>query len=181
MDWNELLADLESRFDAERRADITAQSADLAEAERGQVLLVDRLRGAVGRPVSLGTWSGRTVAGRLARVGEDVLLLEEGEGLQALVRLRAVATAGPLPGPAPEARCRRACLADALRGLARSGSRVRVLLVGSEVTGRVVRVGRDHVDLVVDGTPDRALRTAARASRDAVTVALGALEVVRSR
>lgn len=182
MDWNELLADLESRFDADRRADIAAQSADLAEAERAQVLLVDRLRGAVGRPVMLGTCGGRTLSGRVARVGEGFLLLEEGDGLQAIVPLGAVATAGPLPGPAPAGRTRRrAGLADALRGLARSGARVRVLLVGSELTGRVVRVGRDHVDVLVDGAPESALRTAARAPQGAVSVALGAVEAVRSR
>ncbi|WP_303324845.1 Fis family transcriptional regulator [Actinomyces radicidentis] len=181
MDWNELLADLESRFDADRRADIAAQSADLAEAERGQVVLVDRLRGAVGRTVRIGTRGGRTLAGRLLRVSEDVLLLEEGDGLQALVPLGAVAAAGPLPGPAPVGRTRRrAGLADALRGLARSGARVRVLLVGSELTGRIVRVGRDHVDVVVDGAPE-GVRSAAGAVQGAVSVALGVVEAVRSR
>ena len=33
MEWDALLADLESRFDAERRAELAAASADLAEAE----------------------------------------------------------------------------------------------------------------------------------------------------
>ena len=33
MDWDVMLSDLESSFDAERRADLVAQSAELAEAE----------------------------------------------------------------------------------------------------------------------------------------------------
>ena len=49
MDWDLMLADLESSFDAERRADLVAQSAELAEAEHASIEVVDRLRGSVGR------------------------------------------------------------------------------------------------------------------------------------
>ena len=37
MDWSALLEDLESSFDAQRRADVAAAGADLAEAEIGAV------------------------------------------------------------------------------------------------------------------------------------------------
>ena len=181
MDWDALLADLESRFEAERRAEIAAQAADLAEAEIASLRVADRLRGALGRTVRLRTCGGVPVDGVLTRAEDGFVLVEEGDGLQALVPLGAVAAAGPLPGPAPVGRTRqRAGLADALRGLARSGARVRVLLVGSELTGRIVRVGRDHVDVVVDGAPE-GVRSAAGAVQGAVSVALGVVEAVRSR
>ena len=41
MDWDALLADLESRFEAERRADIAARAADLAEAEVAAVRMTN--------------------------------------------------------------------------------------------------------------------------------------------
>ena len=66
MDWDALLADLESRFEAERRADIAAQAADLAEAEVAAVRMTDRLRGAVGRTIRLRTHGGTPVDGVLA-------------------------------------------------------------------------------------------------------------------
>ena len=68
MDWDRMLSDLESSFDAERRADLVAQSAELAEAEHASIEVVDRLRGTVGRPIHLRTRSGAPVDGVLTRV-----------------------------------------------------------------------------------------------------------------
>ena len=68
MDWDLMLADLESSFDAERRADLVAQSAELAEAEHASIEAVDRLRGSAGRPVHLRTRCGVPVDGVVSRV-----------------------------------------------------------------------------------------------------------------
>ena len=68
MDWDAMIADLESSFDAERRADLVAQSAELAEAEHASIELVDRLRGSVGRLIHLRTRSGVPVDGVVCRV-----------------------------------------------------------------------------------------------------------------
>ena len=67
MNWDNLLADLESRFDAERRADLAAEAAELAEAEIAGLHLADRLRGAVGRTVHLRTRGGAAVDGVVRR------------------------------------------------------------------------------------------------------------------
>ena len=61
MDWDLMLSDLESSFDAERRADLVAQSAELAEAEHASIEVVDRLRGSVGRLIHLRTRGGQAV------------------------------------------------------------------------------------------------------------------------
>ena len=89
-----MLSDLESSFDAERRADLVAQSAELAEAEHASIEVVDRLRGTVGRPIHVRTRSGAPVDGVLTRVEPAYVLVDEGEGLQAIVPLAAVTTGG---------------------------------------------------------------------------------------
>lgn len=183
MNWDSLLADLESRFEAERRADLAAQSADLAEAEVSQIRMGDRLRGAPGRHVWLRTRSGAHVDGVVLRAEDGFVLVDEGDGLQAIVPTDALAVAGPLPGPAPRGRARRTpTLQGALRELARLGARVRIVLSGGDVVGRVVRVGADWFDVLVD-TAETATTRSATAPVDGgvVTVALGAVEAVRSR
>ena len=172
MELDSLLADLENRFDSERRAEIAAQSADLAEAEVASVRLVDRLRGAVGRQVHLRTVSGHQVDGLLERVVSDAVVVDEGDALRALVPVGAVAVVQPLPGPAPVLGGERAGLASVLRVLARQGLRVRLQLGAVEVVGRIVRVAADHLDVITD---------AEEAGAQRVSVALGALEAVRSR
>ena len=73
MEWDALLADLESRFDAERRAELAAASADLAEAELAGIRILDRLRNAVGVELHMRTLSGFAVDGRLLRAGGEGL------------------------------------------------------------------------------------------------------------
>lgn len=172
MEWDSLLEDLENRFDSERRAEIAAQSADLAEAEIASVRLIDRLRGAVGREVHLRTASGHQIDGLLERVMSDAVIVNEGDALRALVPVGAIAVVQPLPGPAPTLGGGSPGLSSALRALARQGLRVRLQLGVVEVVGRLVRVAADHLDVVVDAE-------VAGAQRASVT--LGVLEVVRSR
>ena len=88
MEWDALLADLESRFDAERRAELAAASADLAEAELAGIRILDRLRNAVGAELHMRTLSGFAVDGRLLRAGGEVLVIDEGEGLRTLMPIR---------------------------------------------------------------------------------------------
>ena len=78
MDWDALLADLESRFEAERRAEIAAQAADLAEAEIASLRVADRLRGALGRTVRLRTCGGVPVDGVLTRAEDGFVLSRRG-------------------------------------------------------------------------------------------------------
>ncbi|WP_136193432.1 Fis family transcriptional regulator [Actinomyces procaprae] len=174
MNWDNLLADLESRFDAERRADLAAEAAELAEAEIAGLHLADRLRGAVGRTVHLRTRGGTGVDGVVSRAEQTFVLLDEGDGLQSLVPLQAIALASPLPGPAPATTGRRPSIQALLRQLARAGTQVRVVFAAGEVTGRLARVGADYIDVVRDGA-------ASVRAPGAVTIALSTIEVVRSR
>ena len=86
MDWDAMIADLESSFDAERRADLVAQSAELAEAEQASIAVVDRLRGSVGRLIHLRTRSGVPVDGVVCRVEPLTSSSMRGRGCRPLFR-----------------------------------------------------------------------------------------------
>lgn len=182
MDWDALLADLENRFEAERRADVAARAADMAEAEVSAQRLADRLRAAQGRTVRLRTCGGTPVDGVLERAEDDFVLVSEGDGLQALVPSGAIAFVAPLPGPAPQpGGRRRPTLRAAARELARSGARVRVVTRAGDVVGRIGRVGADHLDVVVDGPRPAGAGSGGTARGGVVTVSVQAVDVVRSR
>ena len=182
MDWDAMIADLESSFDAERRADLVAQSAELAEAEHASIELVDRLRGSVGRLIHLRTRGGVPVDGVVCRVEPSYVLVDEGEGLQAVVPVGAVATAMTLAGPAPRDGRRRPTLTALMREIARRGARVRLVLSSGEVVGRLVRVGSDHVDVALDPEGGvRSHRAPGAGGAGVISVMTAAIEVLRSR
>ena len=177
-----MLSDLESSFDAERRADLVAQSAELAEAEHASIEVVDRLRGTAGRLIHLRTRSGAPVDGVLTRVEPAYVLVDEGEGLQAIVPLAAVTTVATLAGPAPRDDRRRPTLGALLREIARRGVRVRLIAGAGEVVGRLIRVGADHVDIALDSEGRGCARRATGAGVvGVVSVMTAAIEVLRSR
>ena len=182
MDWDAMLADLESSFDAERRADLVAQSAELAEAEQASIEVVDRLRGSVGRSIHMRTRSGVPGDGVVSRVEPSYVLIDEGEGLQAVVPVGAVATVVSLAGPAPRDGRRRPTLTALMREIARRGARVRLVMGSGEVVGRLVRVGADHVDVAVDPEGGgRSRRGPGAGGAGVVSVMTAAIEVLRSR
>src|SRR5436305_7139669 len=129
MRWQQLFADLGAQFaEAEAAAD-RAESASRARAEMGAVLLAERFAGAVGHPVVLRCRGAGQIAGVLAEVGVDWLLVEEEAGREALVAAAAVlavaglgrGTAAPEP---PGAVRGRLDLRRAARALARDRSGV---------------------------------------------------------
>ena len=182
MDWDVMIADLESSFDAERRADLVAQSVELAEAEHASIEVVDRLRGSVGRLIHLRTRSGVPVDGVVCRVEPSYVLVDEGEGLQAVVPVGAVATVMSLAGPAPRDGRRRPTLTALMREVARRGARMRMVMGSGEVVGRLVRVGADHVDVAVDPEGGiRSRRAPGAGGAGVISVMTAAIEVMRSR
>lgn len=177
MNLESLFADLESVFEAERRADLAAAAHELAEAELGSVRLVGRLRGACGRRVQVLLRGGTVLGGVLLRVEEELLLVRENSGAQALLPVAAVVAAWPLGARAVEQGAARGPgLRAAARALVRRGATVRLTLQGAEVVGRPVRVGEDHLDLVVDGGSPLGVGAGGR-----VSIALDAVDAVRSR
>jgi hypothetical protein len=183
MRWQQLFADLGAQFaEAEAAAD-RAEWASRTRAELGAVRLADRLAGAVGHPVVLRCRGAGPVAGTLAEVGADWLLVEEGTGREALVATAAVLSVSGLGRrtAAPESPGvvrGRLDLRRAARALARDRSAVHVVLDdGAVLSGTIDRVGADFLELAVHapGEPRRA-----EAVRGVHAVALDGVAVMRT-
>jgi hypothetical protein len=145
MRWEALFADLEAQLDAARSAEVAADVAELTRAERATVELVARLRAAHGHALTL-----RSGAQQVSGTEQWVLL---GDGpARWLVPTASVSAVRGLPvhaSPAPGVVERRLSLGHALRAVARDRATVRVVLDADELSGRVDRVGADHLDLTV--------------------------------
>lgn len=147
MRWESLFADLQGQLEAEHRDEEESRIVDLAELEMGRTALADRLRGAVGRRVTLRLVDGTERAGEVVDAAEQWVLLQAAER-RCVVPTGAVAAAWPLGGPAPRPGLveSRLGIAHVLRAIAREGATVRVRFAGTTVTGRITRVGADHLD-----------------------------------
>ncbi len=150
--WELLFADLEARFAAEEVAAREGTVADLTRAEQASIGLTERLRAVVGRELRLDLADGEGLEGRLLRVADGWLLLE-GHGARGRVQhlvprtaLTGVVGLGRQAVPST-ARTDRLGLGHLLRGLQRDRARVLVRTIGGASTGRIGRVGSDHLDV----------------------------------
>jgi hypothetical protein len=183
MRWQQLFADLGAQFaEAEAAAD-RAESASRTRAETGAVRLAERLAGAVGHPVVLRCRGAGPVAGTLAEVGIDWLLVEEEAGREALVATAGVLSVSGLgrQTAAPESPGvvrARLDLRRAVRALARDRSTVQVVLDdGTVLGGTIDRVGADFLELATHA-PDEPRR--AGAVRGVHAAALDGVAVIRT-
>jgi len=126
-----------------------------------------RLRGALGRTVRLRTCGGVPVDGVLTRAEDGFVLVEEGDGLQALVPTGSLAFLSPLPGPSPEPdRHRRPTFQAAARELARTGARVRAGPTAARPTALPTSVVGEMSHEIADHATGHMLRGAARLGHD---------------
>lgn len=172
--WESLFADMESQLVAARAQELRDEVAELTRAERAQVALADRLRAVRGAHLRLVLRDGQAVDGAAVEVAPQWVLLAPDAFRRALVPTSAVGgVVGLPPSAAPPAGTveRGLSLGHALRALARDRTVVRVDAHGVAVTGRVERVGADHLDVVPRD---------AGAAAGTWTLAFGALLVVRS-
>jgi hypothetical protein len=179
MRWEALFADMEAQLAAAQAAELAAQVADVTRAEQATVTLTDRLRAAAGSTATVRVAGGEQVVGTVLDLADQWLLLGDGPR-RALVPTTAIdAVAGLAPAMQPDqgAVARRLGLGHALRALARDRATVRISTDGPELTGRVDRVGADHLDLALVDRPERT-----RTTRPAGTwvVPFAAIRVVRS-
>lgn len=150
MRWQELFADLEGQLEAEAARDLDLEVADRVRRERADVALGDRLAASVSRRLQLRVRGAGDVAGELADVGRDWMLLEAEGRRSALVpfsALLAVSGCAERSNQSPTV-ARRFGLGHALRVLSRDRAVVRLLDVdGRSVAGTPDRIGSDHLDL----------------------------------
>lgn len=153
MRWQQLFADLEARFAAEREAADRGEATSRSRHEVGALRFADRLRGAVDSPVALLCRGAGAVPGTVAEVGSDWVLLVDDRGRDCLVALSAVRAVSGLGRRTAPARDdgpvhRQLDLRRALRGLARDRASVQVVLdEGTRLHGTIDRVGADYVEL----------------------------------
>ncbi len=150
--WEGLFADLEGEFAAADAADLRGEVADRTRRENASLRLVDRLRPALGHEVRISLPAQVVVAGRLADLGSDWVLVAEARGsaLVPLAHVTSVAGLGALSA-APGSEGRVVAALDvryALRRLARDRVEVVVAAIdGSVLSGTLDRVGADFVEI----------------------------------
>jgi hypothetical protein len=159
MRWEDLFADLDARFEELADEQMVAELADRQRFAVGQLRMVQRFAGAIGARVLVRTAAGQVVAGRMAQVGPDWLLLGQDAGRELVVATRWVTAVegvrriSALPASPLE---RRIDLRLTLRGIARDRSPVTITVpggsvgqgdTGTDLTGTIDRVGHDFLEL----------------------------------
>jgi hypothetical protein len=192
MRWDRLFAELEGRFDELAAEQAAAERADRERVAIGAVTALERLAGALDRPIRVGLAGGAVVAGNLRVVGPDWLLVAEGEQRDCVVPWRSVAVvhgATVATGPPPSGLALRLDLRYALRGLARDRAPVLVAMAGwtgggpspsgasGEIAGTIDRVGADFIEVALHAAwePRRA-----GAVRSVALVPLASILLVRA-
>lgn len=178
MRFDRMFEDLEHRFTHLEEQQLRAQTEELLRAERAEILLQDRIRAACGESARFTLRDGAVEAGCILEVGADWCAIgDPGGRVRCLVLTGAVAM---VEGLTARARERSAgaigepSLRAAVRALARDRALVRVRAAGSVMTGRIMHVGADALDL--RRAPSGELSD--RGSRGSLTVALAALDAI---
>lgn len=148
-----MFADLDAQMAELEAAELASEVADRTRREVARFRLVDRLRPAVGHPVTLFVMGSVKLTGRLSGVGADWTLIAEDYRLEVLVPLDAITGIRGLgdltSAPGSEGRVAgRLTLAFALRGIARDRAPVAIgFRDGATVTGTIDRVGADFFEM----------------------------------
>jgi hypothetical protein len=184
MRWDALFDDLETQLAAGQRLDLDAEITERTRAEEATVELADRLRGSLGRLITVRLASGSTFTGTLSHAGSQALVLDEPRHQVLVPYASAVSYLGlsRLAVPEQSKVRQRLGLASALRGLARDRAALAVLMSGgtageTRLHGVIDRVGRDYLDLAVTGDGEER-RTAN--VRQLATIPLAAVTGIRS-
>lgn len=157
--WALLFADLEAQLAAQEVAERDDVVAELTRAEHATIPLADRWRAALGTAVTVELADGESLTGVVRRVAGTWVLLD-GRGasgrVEHVVPLGAVAFVVGLGRQAVPSTTRTDTLGlgTVLRRLQRDRGRVVVRTAAGQASGRLARVGADHLDLEeADGAP----------------------------
>lgn len=152
MRFERIFEDLEGRLEHHEQEELRAVSEDLARAERAQLTLADRLRGAGERELAVHVGTGLRLVGTVQEVGEEWVALREVRSAQrALLPLRAIGIVEGLSSrarPAEESLRSPLGLGSVLREIARDRSVVRLETTSGTVLGRIAAVGADTLDVL---------------------------------
>lgn len=152
MDFETIIAALAQEFAGEEALQNREEVAELAEAELVSAGMSDRLRAADGLEVNVFSPFGVSAKGRVIRSNPAWVLLEDG-GVQELVSAASMAVVEGLARVAPEPSLidKRLGLSAILRQIMRQRRRVAVQVGATSLTGFIVSVYMDHVDIGHEG------------------------------
>ena len=154
--------DLEQQAEGLHLVERDAEVASLSVAEYSRITVGARLHASLGRDLRVRLVGGRSVSGRLSRVGEDWMLLVGGCS-QWIVRYDGTALLTGLSDRADSEETwsvmDRLTLRAVLRRLSGVSEPCVVHFVDEhQVEGRVARIGRDFFELYVGEGPDRTVQ-----------------------
>lgn len=147
-----LLADHDSLLAQDDQLERDAEVADRVAWAWGQMSIVDRCAGAIGRKVTLEVVGLGRIDGQLAGVGSNWIELRTDRGTEVVVTDHIEAIVGlhgasRLPEDAPKTE-RSHDLRQLIRGYGQRDGRLEFSrATGTRVAGRPIRVGADHVDI----------------------------------
>lgn len=154
---DDLLSDLGGQLEAAEAAELVAEVEDRTRRESALLAVVDRLRGSMGRSLSVRTCHG-ALTGVLLEVGPDWLQMALPAGRSALIRLPEVlAVSGLATSSVPAGSlgpvANRLDIRHVLRAAMRDRRRVQVLVAhGPAYAGVLNRCGADFIELSALGT-----------------------------
>lgn len=152
MDLSLFIADLESRFDQEKRDEHAGMLPDVLDAERGQISFAERLLASVGHSIVLILRGGQRVTGEVADAALQWILVSAPHG-QCLIPHRAIVAASEL-GPViahADAPGHRVSINHILRDICARRVPVVIEHDAGQHVGRLYAVYADHFDMLVGG------------------------------
>lgn len=156
MRWDALFEDMEAQLAAGQQLGLESEISERVRVEHAAIELADRLRGAVGTPITVQLRSAMQVHGVLTHAASEWLVLQEGvhQWLLPYASVTCYQGLGRLAVAEPSRVTRTLGLASALRGLSRDRQELTVHLFAggpdlSTRSGVIDRVGRDYFDLAV--------------------------------
>lgn len=157
MRWDALFDDLQGQMAASELLDLESEITERARLEIARITLIDRLRAATSRRITVDLAYGLQFSGAIRQIGSDWILLSEGSQ-SVVVLLRNIMAIEGLGAETLTAsslvRQNFRSLSSALRLLARDRAMVTIYLMVSDESRRrfhavIDRVGEDHCDIAV--------------------------------
>lgn len=141
------MADLEGQFEARLQKGHREEISEFAEGELQTVNLASRIRARVGQLLTVRSSTGDVVSGTVHTVTDHWLLLDAGG--EEIIQLSCCASVEPLAHSAPSTSIVESGLkfTHVLRQIARRRIRVRVSLGHTVISGSIVAVYADHIDI----------------------------------
>lgn len=151
MSISRYIADLEAKFDQERRDELSQDVRELLVEERASVAFAQRLLATIGGHLEFVLRHGTRVAGEVLEVAQTWVLLRTLHD-ETLIPLGAIVQVSSLGRAVPDTQQVRVRLGmtSILRRMAQANVFVTIVHDGGEAAGQLYAVYSDHIDLILN-------------------------------